>query len=458
MGASYFGGHPPKSVNMYWRRFRVSTIPIDDPKAFDLWLRARWTEKDNLIEEYLRTGRFPADEGVEKAPDGKTRRGAGYIITEVKPNRWYEFLQVFAPIGLLALVLYVFYGALPKKYSKSINKQTLINQALSLQKDQINRPDVKDLMALAHRALGSDFSGLEKVIASQKKGMPTINKQDLINRITTLQKNGIQGPEVNQLMKLAKKYMDGESSVLKPIAKAQESGPGITDRQAMLNKIVAIQKNGIQGPESKQLMDLAQKYMGNEITGLNELLARQKKVDKIGSIRKTPTANISSQKTTTGSTLKQKSETDKKAPSKILPQKTTTGSTLKQKSEIDKKAPSKISPQETTNLKVSRTGAADKRTARKIVEKPQQARPISKELQTKKPTSKTTSKPTIKSSANSASPKKASKASGTKPNRSSLAKTVQGKPSTGNATTTTAKATTNPKVSQGSVKMALNHK
>lgn len=418
---------------MYWRRFRVSTIPIDDPKAFDLWLRARWTEKDNLIEEYLRTGRFPADEGVEKAPDGKTRRGAGYITTEVKPNRWYEFLQVFAPIGLLALVLYVFYGALPKKYSKSINKQTLINQALSLQKDQINGPEVKDLMALAHRALRKDFSGLEKAIASQKKGMPTINKQDLINRITTLQKNGIQGPEINQLMKLAKKYMDGESSVLKPIAKAQESGPGITDRQAMLNKIVAIQKNGIQGPESKQLMDLAQKYMGNEITGLNELLTRQKKVDKIGSIRKSPAANISSQKTTTGSTLKQKSE-------------------------VDKKPPSKISPQKATNLKVSRTGAADKRIASKIVEKPQQARPISKELQTKKSTSKTTSKPAIKSSANSASPKKASKASETKPNRSSLAKTVQGKPSTGNATTTTAKATTKPKVSQGSVKMASNHK
>lgn len=121
--AAYFGGKPPKSVNMYWRRFDVWSIPADDDRAFDNWLRARWIEKDQLLEHYQKTGRFPADTGVDELPDGRKRRGAGYIETEIKPNNWYEYLQIFAPVGLLALVLYMFYGGLPKRFMKDIGKQ-----------------------------------------------------------------------------------------------------------------------------------------------------------------------------------------------------------------------------------------------------------------------------------------------------------------------------------------------
>ncbi|KAI4132003.1 MAG: hypothetical protein LQ341_006318 [Variospora aurantia] len=121
--AAYFGGKPPKSVNMYWRRFDVWSIPADDDRAFDNWLRARWIEKDQLLDHYQKTGRFPADTGVDELPDGRKRRGAGYIETEIKPNKWYEYLQIFAPVGLLALVLYMFYGGLPKRFVKDIGKQ-----------------------------------------------------------------------------------------------------------------------------------------------------------------------------------------------------------------------------------------------------------------------------------------------------------------------------------------------
>ncbi|KAL8762876.1 MAG: hypothetical protein Q9184_001172 [Pyrenodesmia sp. 2 TL-2023] len=121
--AAYFGGKPPKSVNMYWRRFDIWSIPADDDKAFDSWLRARWIEKDQLLEHYQKTGRFPADTGVDELPDGRKRRGAGYIETEIKPNKWYEYLQIFAPVGLLALVLYMFYGGLPKRFMKDVGKQ-----------------------------------------------------------------------------------------------------------------------------------------------------------------------------------------------------------------------------------------------------------------------------------------------------------------------------------------------
>jgi hypothetical protein len=134
------GGRPPVSVNMHWRRFRIDTIPIDDSAAFDVWLRDRWTEKDKLLGIFYRTGRFPADKGVDKATDGKVRRGAGHIETEVKSVRWYEFLQIFAPIGLFALVLYMFYGAMPKQLFSSADEQLSCNTMNPLQKALIGKP------------------------------------------------------------------------------------------------------------------------------------------------------------------------------------------------------------------------------------------------------------------------------------------------------------------------------
>ena len=119
--ASYLEGRPPNSVSMYWRRFKISSIPIDDEKAFELWLRAHWTAKDKLLEGFMRTGRFPAD------------TGAGYIETQVKAVRWYEFMQIFAPIGLIGLVLYAFYGSLPKRFVKSINKENVQKKVEAVQ-------------------------------------------------------------------------------------------------------------------------------------------------------------------------------------------------------------------------------------------------------------------------------------------------------------------------------------
>lgn len=120
--ASYLEGRPPKSVSMYWRRFKISSVPIDDQSAFDLWLRAHWTAKDKLLEGFVRTGRFPADTGT------------GIIETEVKAVRWYEFMQIFAPVGLIGLVLYAFYGSLPKRFVKSLNRENLQKKVETIQK------------------------------------------------------------------------------------------------------------------------------------------------------------------------------------------------------------------------------------------------------------------------------------------------------------------------------------
>ena len=119
--SSFLSGRPPKSVNMYWRRFQISKIPLDDINAFDIWLRARWAEKDALMEHYMRTGRFPADEGVDETPEGEIRRGAGYIETQVKPHNWYEILQVFAPIATFVIVLFYFYNiTIPPSFFSTI--------------------------------------------------------------------------------------------------------------------------------------------------------------------------------------------------------------------------------------------------------------------------------------------------------------------------------------------------
>ncbi|CAD6592195.1 MAG: hypothetical protein ASARMPRED_006106 [Alectoria sarmentosa] len=180
VGASYFGGRPPKSVNMYWRRFRVSSIPLDDPKIFELWLRSRWIEKDKFIEDYLRTGRFPADQGASKNSKGETIRGVGHIEAEIKPKYWYEFLQVFAPIGLFALVLYMFYGALPAEILnkiKSIDQKTVIKQIDAYQKGQIRIPNQKQLKAAAAKALQDQDNGKGSKLrnAALAHGVVTLN-------------------------------------------------------------------------------------------------------------------------------------------------------------------------------------------------------------------------------------------------------------------------------------------
>ncbi|KAI9741809.1 MAG: hypothetical protein M1834_000195 [Cirrosporium novae-zelandiae] len=108
--STYFQGRPPKSVNMYWRRFAIADIPVDDHDAFDLWLRERWVEKDALLEHYVQNGRFPADEGHDsdgKALGSKSKviKGAGYIETEVKLSHWSETGQIFVVLGALALLI-----------------------------------------------------------------------------------------------------------------------------------------------------------------------------------------------------------------------------------------------------------------------------------------------------------------------------------------------------------------
>ena len=230
VGASYFGGRPPKSVNMYWRRFLISSIPLDDPKKFDLWLRSRWIEKDNFIEGYLRRRRFPADDGSSKDQKGQIVRGADYIEAEIKPKYWYEFLQVFAPIGLFAMVLYMFYGQLPQKVLdsiKSIDQKAVLRKIGGLQRGEIKIPNKKELKIAATKALHEQNSA---------QGGSRLKKGAINHGIVTL--NGI--PQRDFPVKgLGENFGSKAKKVKKPAATPKVA------RKVAPTKIAPVTSNGV---------------------------------------------------------------------------------------------------------------------------------------------------------------------------------------------------------------------
>ncbi|KAF7551114.1 hypothetical protein G7Z17_g5236 [Cylindrodendrum hubeiense] len=93
LSSTYFQGRPPKSVNFYWRRFRISDIPLDDLKVFDQWLLQQWQAKDALMEEFMTNGTFPAMAGK-----------VDFVETQVRTRHPWEILQVFSVLGTLALM------------------------------------------------------------------------------------------------------------------------------------------------------------------------------------------------------------------------------------------------------------------------------------------------------------------------------------------------------------------
>lgn len=125
--STFFEGRPPKSVNMHWRRFHIDSIPIQNTKAFEVWLRNRWREKDYMLEYFNRNNRFPAEDFWKNHLDmssqssqngGKSIRSvprpAVQIETEVKSGNWNEFVKIFAPITSVMMALTVAYGASPE--------------------------------------------------------------------------------------------------------------------------------------------------------------------------------------------------------------------------------------------------------------------------------------------------------------------------------------------------------
>ncbi|KAI1003253.1 hypothetical protein K3495_g4959 [Podosphaera aphanis] len=100
----FLQGQPPPSVNMYWRRFPVDQIPLDDIEKFNLWLRERWLEKDALLEHFLIQGRFPARATNTTSPSAKASSDSNFIETEVKTNHWWEVCYIYVILISFLLV------------------------------------------------------------------------------------------------------------------------------------------------------------------------------------------------------------------------------------------------------------------------------------------------------------------------------------------------------------------
>lgn len=94
---------------MHWRRFLLSDIPLDDQKEFDAWLRARWTEKDQLLEECFETGRFPTSlagtiDAENLSEKQKVAASVGYAEAPVRLGHWIEVGRIFAVLVGVALL------------------------------------------------------------------------------------------------------------------------------------------------------------------------------------------------------------------------------------------------------------------------------------------------------------------------------------------------------------------
>ncbi|KAK9468004.1 acyltransferase-domain-containing protein [Lipomyces arxii] len=88
LSSIYIQGRPPKSVNMHFRRWARSTIPLDDESEFERWLQKRWQEKGELLESYYINGHFDGEEQVD---------------TEIRLKSKFEILQLYAMPAALVL-------------------------------------------------------------------------------------------------------------------------------------------------------------------------------------------------------------------------------------------------------------------------------------------------------------------------------------------------------------------
>ena len=91
------------SVNMYWRRFAMSSIPLSDHEAFEDWLIERWREKDELLDQWYTTSRFPSDIGSADSKKGISEDG--FIETEMTLGNWMEIGQLYVVLATVALIV-----------------------------------------------------------------------------------------------------------------------------------------------------------------------------------------------------------------------------------------------------------------------------------------------------------------------------------------------------------------
>lgn len=87
----------------------MEDIPLSEQKEFEDWIYKRWEEKDQLLEQFNETGRFPPFEpgapSNRKGPEASTTGNEEYIETKIKLGHWTEFGNLFIVLLPVALAL-----------------------------------------------------------------------------------------------------------------------------------------------------------------------------------------------------------------------------------------------------------------------------------------------------------------------------------------------------------------
>jgi hypothetical protein len=100
---------------MHLRRFAIKEIPETEPEFVE-WVRQRWHEKDQLMEEFYTTGQFPSQLTVEdiggsiedeKDVVSKSSNGGQSIRIPLKSRALLDYLSPSA-INVIALPVLAF--------------------------------------------------------------------------------------------------------------------------------------------------------------------------------------------------------------------------------------------------------------------------------------------------------------------------------------------------------------
>ncbi|KAF9364931.1 hypothetical protein BGX34_012038 [Mortierella sp. NVP85] len=97
----YVNKAQPKDINMHLRRFAIKDIPESEPEFVE-WVRARWREKDDLMEEFYTTGKFPSQLTSEDIGDSGDKKEGVSIRIPLKLRSVFDYVS-YSGISLLAL-------------------------------------------------------------------------------------------------------------------------------------------------------------------------------------------------------------------------------------------------------------------------------------------------------------------------------------------------------------------
>ncbi|KAK3836500.1 MAG: acyltransferase-domain-containing protein [Linnemannia elongata] len=110
----YLNQAQPKDINMHLRRFAIKEIPETEPEFVE-WVRQRWQEKDELMEEFYTTGKFPSQLTLEDIGGGVgdekkevvKKKGGESVRIPLKSRAMLDYLSPSA-LNVIALPVLAF--------------------------------------------------------------------------------------------------------------------------------------------------------------------------------------------------------------------------------------------------------------------------------------------------------------------------------------------------------------